>query len=160
MASGTALLGVLSLLWAEEGRVAARELRTVVLESALFYALLRALIRRRTAAWLLVDAWVLGASIIAAVGIGQWIVGEGVITAEGVSRVRGFYGSPNNLALYLGRIFPLVVAVAAFWRPRPGPAAGERAASSWVTGREGRRRWLYALGAAVMGLALFLTLFA
>jgi len=150
-----ALLGVLSLLWAEEGRVAARELRTVVLESALFYALLRALIRRGTEAWLLVDAWVLGASVIAAVGIGQWIMGEGVITAEGVSRVRGFYGSPNNLALYLGRVFPLAVAVAAFWRPQPGPAAGGR--TSGATGGEGRRRWFYALGAAVMGLALFLT---
>lgn len=152
-----ALLGILSLLWAEEGRVAARELRTVVLESALFYALLRALIRHRAAAWLVVDAWVLGASIIAAVGIGQWVLGEGVITAEGVSRVRGFYGSPNNLALYLGRVLPLALAlaVAAFWRA--GQRAGEGASSSRATDREGRRRWLYAVGAAIMGLALFLT---
>lgn len=150
------LLGILSLSWAEEGRVAARELRTVVLESALFYALLRALIRHRGAAWLVVDAWVLGASLIAAVGIGQWILGEGVITAEGVSRVRGFYGSPNNLALYLGRVFPLALAVAAFWRLRPGPAADGRTAGA-TGSSEARRRWLYALGAVIVGLALFLT---
>ena len=143
------LLGILSLLWAEEGRVAARELRTVVLESALFYTLLRTLIRRRADAWLLVDAWALGAVLIAAVGIGQWILGEGVITAEGVWRVRGFYGSPNNLALYLGRVFPLALAFAAFW---PG---GQVAGSAGSPARA--RRWLYVLAAAVMGLALFLT---
>jgi O-antigen ligase len=144
------LLSALSLLWAQEGRVAARELRTVVLESALFYALLRALIRRRAAAWLLVDAWVLGAALIAALGIGQWILGEGVITAEGVSRVRGFYGSPNNLALYLGRAFPLALALAAFW------PAGRTGGLPGVAGSRGRR-WLYTLAAVLMGLGLLLT---
>jgi O-antigen ligase len=143
------LLGVLSLLWAEEGRVAARELRTVVLESALFYALMRALIRGRVAAWLLADAWILGAALIAAVGIGQWVLGEGVITTEGVWRVRGFYGSPNNLALYLGRAFPLVLALAAF-APAEQGAIGSRRASRM-------RRWLCAAAAALLGLALLLT---
>ncbi len=144
-----AALGALSLLWAEEGRVAARELRTVVLESALFYALLRALIRRRTAAWVLVDAWVLGAALIAAIGIGQWLLGRDVITAEGVWRVRGFYGSPNNLALYLGRVLPAALAVAAF------SSAGREAGNEQSPPRA--RRWLYALATALMGLALFLT---
>lgn len=143
------LLGAFSLLWSEEGRVAARELRTVVLGSALFYVLLRALLRGRAAAWLLVDAWVLGAALIAAIGIGQWILGQGVITADGVWRVRGFYGSPNNLALYLGRVFPLALAVGAF-SPSEQAAGSARISSPM-------RRWLYALAAVMMALALLLT---
>jgi O-antigen ligase len=148
--AGLALLGVLSLLWAEEGRVAARELRTVVLEAALFYALLRNLIQGRAAAWRLAGAWILGGALIAAIGIGQWILGQNVITADGVWRVRGFYGSPNNLALYLGRVFPLALALAVFLparehaRSSPGPSGS-------------MNRWLYALAAALMGLALVLT---
>ena len=51
---------------------------------------------------------------------------------EGVWRVRGFYGSPNNLALYLGRVFPLAWQVAA-----------------WLE-KGGRRRWVYALAAVVI----------
>jgi O-antigen ligase len=131
-------LGAASLLWTEQGRVAAREFRTVVLGSAIFYGLLRAMVRDRGGAWRMADAWILGGAVIALVGIVQWAFGSNLITADGVWRVRGFYGSPNNLALYLGRMFPLVIAVAAW-------------------GKRGRRRWLYALGAALMALALVLT---
>ncbi len=52
--------------------------------------------------------------------------------------MRGFYGSPNNLALYLGKVFPLAVAVAAW-------------------GSRRRRRWIYGLAALVMGMTLLLT---
>ncbi len=131
-------MGALSLLWAEHGREAAREFRTVVLEAGIFYALLRAMVRTRRDVWRLADAWMLGAALIALVGVGQWLLGANLITAEGVWRVRGFYGSPNNLALYLGRAFPLAVAV-----------------GLWARG--GRRRWLYGLAALAMAAALFLT---
>ncbi len=131
-----------SLLWAEEGRVAAREFRTVVLESAVFYGLLRAMVRQRWQTWRVVDAWVLGGTLIAVVGVGQWALGQGLITADGVWRVRGFYGSPNNLALYLGRLLPLAIAILA-WGQRDG--------------RGGQRRWFYGVAAAVMIAALFLT---
>jgi O-antigen ligase len=138
-------VGALSLLWAEYGRVAAREFRTVVLEAALFYGLLRAMLPRqrgvqqgRRELWRVIDAWVLGGLAIALVGIYQWAFGQNLITAEGVWRVRGFYGSPNNLALYLGRVFPLTIAVAAW-------------------GSRGRRRWVYAAAAVVIAAALFLT---
>jgi O-antigen ligase len=137
------VIGALSLLWAEHGRVAAREFRTVVLGAAVFYGLLRAMVRQRREVWRVADAWVLGGALIALVGVVQWALGENVITAEGVWRVRGFYGSPNNLALYLGRVFPLGVAIAAF------------ASSSWGTGR--RRRWACGLAALLMAAALFLT---
>jgi O-antigen ligase len=135
-------VGALSLLWAEEGRVAAREFRTVVLESALFYGLLRARVRQPRWAWQVTDAWILGGTLIALVGIGQWALGQDVIVAEGVWRVRGFYGSPNNLALYLGRLLPLAVGILA-WGERGYPSS--------------RRRWLYGLAALVSAAALVLT---
>jgi O-antigen ligase len=131
-------LGAASLLWAEHSRVAAREYRTVILEAAVFYGLLRAMVRGQRSVWRLADAWVLGGALIALVGLFQWAFGQNLITAEGMWRVRGFYGSPNNLALYLGRLFPLGVAIAA-----------------WGQGRQ--RRWAYALAGLVMAVALFLT---
>lgn len=139
------VIGAGSLLWAEQGHEAAREFRTVVLEAGIFYGLLRSMLPTLSGAqpggratWRVVDAWVLGAVLIALVGLGQWLLGENLITAEGVGRVRGFYGSPNNLALYLGRVLPLVVAVAAW-------------------GQNGRRRWAYLLASLLMAGAMFLT---
>ncbi|MGC9333133.1 MAG: O-antigen ligase family protein [Anaerolineae bacterium] len=132
-------VGLLSLLWADHTRVAAREYRTVVLEAAMFYGLLRWLVRSEEAAWRVVDAWVLGGTLIATIGMAQWALGENLISAEGAWRVRGFYGSPNNLALYLGRILPLSLAIAAWGRARSS------------------RRWLYALAALVIAVTMFLT---
>jgi len=140
-------VAVLSLLWAEHLREAARELRTVVLESAIYYGLLRAMLRGRRGVWLVVDAWVLGGAAVALLGLAQWALGQNLITAEGVWRVRGFYGSPNNLALYLGRLLPLVVAVSVFG---PWSAEGSQPSSR-------RRRWLYGLATLLMAGALFLT---
>jgi putative inorganic carbon (HCO3(-)) transporter len=135
---GLVACGALSLTWAEESRVAAREFRTVVLESAVFYGLVRARVRRPWQAWQLADAWVLGGCLIATVGIGQWALGQDVITTEGVWRVRGFYGSPNNLALYLGRLLPVTVGIL-----------------TW--GKRGPRRWLYGFAAVLLAGALVLT---
>jgi len=81
---------------------------------------------------------VLGASLIALVGLYQWLFGQNLITAEGVWRVRGFYGSPNNLALYLGKVFPLGVAVA-LW------------------GQKGRRQWAYGLAALLLAVVILFT---
>jgi len=149
------VVGAASLLWAENGRVAAREFRTVILEACLFYALLRLTVRDRpslrsmiipeaqrrgtaSSVWRIADAWMLGGLAIALVGVYQWAFGQNLITAEGVWRVRGFYGSPNNLALYLGRLLPVAIAIAAW-------------------GRRGGRRWFYGLTALVMAVALVLT---
>lgn len=144
-------LGALSLLWAEHVRVATREFRTVLLESAVFYGLLRTMVRSdhevsvrstegraRRALWRVTDAWVLGGALIGLVGFFQWLLGQNLITAEGVWRVRGFYGSPNNLALYLGKVFPLALALA-------------------IWARKGRRRWGYGLAALAMAVAIVLT---
>jgi hypothetical protein len=132
------VLGAASLLWAEHGRVAAREYRTVVLEAAIFYGLLRVMVWESPDAWPVTDGWVLGAGLIALVGVVQWAVGRNLITVDGVWRVRGFYGSPNNLALYLGRVLPLGVALGV-----------------WGHGR--RRKWFYGLAAAAMLAAILLS---
>lgn len=111
-------VSLVSLFVAQERRVALREFRTVVFEPLLFYCLLRATLRDDTRLWYVVDGWALSGLVIAAWGLFQFASGRGVITAEGVWRVRGPYGSPNNLALMLGRQIPLLIAVAAFSRGR------------------------------------------
>jgi O-antigen ligase len=132
------VLGAASLLWAEHGRVAAREYRTVILEAALFYGLLRVMVRKSPDTWPVTDGWVLGAGLIALVGVLQWAFGRNLITVDGVWRVRGFYGSPNNLALYLGRVLPLGLALG-------------------VWGHRRRRKWFYALAATAMVAAILLS---
>jgi len=144
------VLSALSLTWAPNFGVANREFRVVVLEPALFYFLLTRLTQhatrntentkgtKGTKNTIVVDALVLGAVVVSLLGLGQYVTGQGVITAEGVRRVRAFYGSPNNLALFLERVLPLVVAVA-LW------------------GGKGVRRVLYALAGVPILAALVLT---
>ena len=141
------LWSAISLAWSNHQRVAAREFRTVILEAGIFYGLVRAMVRGRRDAWRMVDAWVLGASLVALIGIYQWAFGQNIITAEGVWRVRAFYGSPNNLALYLGRAFPLVLIVGITF-------------FFGLFARRGKSQWRgasYGLAAIVMTAALFLT---
>jgi O-antigen ligase len=87
---------------------------------------------------MIANAWILGGALIAFVGLFQWVFGSNLISAEGIWRVRGFYGSPNNLALYLGKVFPLTVALVAW-------------------GRQGLCRWFYGLAALLIALGIFLT---
>jgi putative inorganic carbon (HCO3(-)) transporter len=141
------VVGGFSLLWPAHLREAMREFRTVVLEAAVFYGLLRVMIRDRRGIWRVADAWVLGGASIAVVGILQWALGQNLITADGVWRVRGLYGSPNNLALYLGRMLPFCVAMAAWG----GPAISQRHES------DNRRRWLYAIAGILAAVAIVLT---
>jgi O-antigen ligase len=54
-------------------------------------------------------------------------------------RLRSIYGSPNNVALYLGRILPLLASMLLLGK------------------RSGRRRWLYGAAIIPLGLALLLT---
>lgn len=137
-----ALFGVatLSLFFAAQRDPALREFRVVILGGLLFYALLRAVPLSPTMRWHVVDAFVLGGVAVALVGLWQFITGTGLITTEGGAvRITGVYQSPNNLALYLGRVWPLALAVAWLGQHRP-------------------RRVLYALAALVMLAAFALTL--
>jgi len=112
------LVSLLSLFVAQGKRVALREFRTVVFEPLLFYLLLRATLKDKQRLWYVADGWILSGLMIAIWGLVQFASGRGIITAEGVWRVRGPYGSPNNLALMLGRQLPLLISVAAFSRGR------------------------------------------
>ncbi|MBX3015427.1 MAG: O-antigen ligase family protein [Caldilineaceae bacterium] len=142
------LLGVLvswallSAVQAEQVAPALREWRTVFLTGGLFALLLVALLRLslQPAAdqrWL-IGAWLTGATVVALVGLWQYGSGEGLISAEGVQRVRAFYGSPNNLALYLERALAPLLVVTLF---------GKQVGWRWVAGGM----------AALLGAALLLT---
>lgn len=139
------LCSALSLLWSEHTGPAIYQLRTVILEGALFYGLLRALPERRAGLRLTLDGLVLGgvvAALWAIFGLGLAAVGVrglpwSAVSAEGVLRANGPYGSPNNLALFLGRLVP-VLAAFVLW------------------GEPARRRG-YALAAIPIGLALLAT---
>jgi O-antigen ligase len=135
---------------AEHGGVALREWRVVFLAGGLF-ALILALTtqsygRSLTASWwpidddrwLLVGAWLAGATVVAGVALWQYRAGANLITAEGVWRVRAFYGSPNNLALYLDRTLAVALALALF-------------------GQAGRQQLVWGAAALVQAAALLLT---
>jgi O-antigen ligase len=104
-------VSILSLLAAENLEVASRELRVVVIEPVLFYFLLRVVpLDRRRMFWL-AGALIAAALVVSLIGLYQYFFTADVITAEGVRRIRGVYGSPNNLSLFLGRIIPIIAAL-------------------------------------------------
>ncbi len=119
--------------------VAIHEFRVVVLDSALFYMLLRTTLTPRPPLpmmknaslgegeplqregerflWFTIDFFLLGALVVALYGLSNLITGENLITAEGgIARIRSIFGSPNNLGLYLGRAIPIAAAVALLGR--------------------------------------------
>ena len=136
------LVATLSLFFTERLGLALTEYRVVIVEPILFYFLLRAIRPSGQEMWRLLDGFVLGALVVAGLGLWQYGTGhESLITAEeGLMRLRSIYGSPNNVALYLGRVLPLLLAVA------------------WLGGPiHGWRRWLYGAAAVPVGLAILLT---
>jgi len=144
------LVATLSALSAMHSREAFRELRLVVIEPALFYIALLVLPMEKRERWRVVDFFVLGALVVAVVGLVQYFILGDVITAEGgIRRLRSIYGSPNNVGLYLGRVFPLLLAVT---------LGGGKPAMEGGRWRIPRRRLLYALVLLPVGLALLLTL--
>lgn len=98
-----------------------------------------------------------GAAATSLVGIGQYLRGEDLIRAGEVARVRALYGSPNNLALYLGRCIPLAAALALFARRRLlRLLAGLAAIACLTAGVLTRSRGLVFLGLpAGLGLLLW-----
>ncbi|MCL4304240.1 MAG: O-antigen ligase family protein [Anaerolineae bacterium] len=151
-------LAFASTLAAENFGVSLREWRVVVVESVIFYFLVRlgldfSLTADRrpptaevsppqlpTWAWRLVDAFIAGAVLQASIALYLYFFTGQSITAEGVRRALGLaYGSPNNLSLFLDRAWPILLAVA-IW---PGV---------WSL-----RRWFYSAGLLVVSLALYLT---
>ena len=112
------LLGLVSVKTASNFGVAIRELRVIVLEPALLYALIRASNLSQRDLGRIVHAFILSAIAISLIGLYQFFFTNWVIIGEGVRRVLAVYGSPNNLALYLDRALVLMIALAVFGRGR------------------------------------------
>lgn len=123
------LAGVAGMLLAvPEGRGAAlREFRWLIIEPLLFYGLARSLDRRMT--WLPL-VFVGSGALVALIGALQFLgldlvpfIGEkrafsqNIVVVDGVRRVTSVYGHPNNLGLFLERVWPLAAALAlGSWR--------------------------------------------
>ena len=122
-------VATLSLPFTTYLHVALREYRVIVVEPALYYLLLvHTLQSSRDVARFL--------SVMVALGLGvslfglyhYFVIGE-VEATGGVRRILAVYHSPNALALFLGRIIPVAVALAVVplttrrgWRPILFPA--------------------------------------
>ncbi|HEY3340738.1 MAG TPA: O-antigen ligase family protein, partial [Anaerolineae bacterium] len=132
---------------------ALRELRMVFIEPVILYLILRTLKPEATLLWRVVDGFVLGAVTIAVIGLFNYARGN-VFPAEfGFPRIRSVYGSPNNDALYLSRVFPLLLAMVLFGRWTGGHTTWR----SWFSRRVFSRRFLYGLGLVLVSLAIFLS---
>jgi O-antigen ligase len=142
------LVAVASFFVAEYRHVALRELRVLILEPAFFYLMLRTSRPDDKAIWRVVHCFVLGAVVVALLGLVQYAFSDveavrqalgDVIRAEGgFYRLRSVYGSPNSVGLYLGRALPVLVAIALFGASRS-------------------RRIAYGLAAVPVGLAVLLS---
>ncbi len=118
--------GVLSLAWAQYRPQAVTELRALLVEPALFYLVMRTTPLPRRALVRLTDALLLAGVVVALIGLYLFVQGEATITAEaGARRLASVYGSPNNVALFLGRCIPFGLAylLATPQRPRRAFAA-------------------------------------
>jgi O-antigen ligase len=114
------ILGFLSVAWAEHRQVAVTELRTLIVQPAMFYLVLRTIQPNRAVLTRLVDTLIVAGFAVALIGLFMWLRGEGVITAEeGVRRLAGVYGSPNNVGLFLGRCIPFALAFVLIKVDRP-----------------------------------------
>jgi O-antigen ligase len=111
------LVAFISVLFADYKIFALREFRVIILEPVIYYALIRAAKLDRTAIWRIVDALVLAGLAVAVIGLVQYAFNLNLITAEeGTQRLRSVYGSPNNVGLFLGRVFPIGLAIALLGR--------------------------------------------
>ncbi len=106
-----AALALISLLWTQRLDTAHTELRALIIEPLAFYVLLRALRPSRATLCQLFAALLAAAVIVSLIGYYMYFFRDIVITAEaGVKRLYSVYGSPNNVALLLGRAIPVALA--------------------------------------------------
>ncbi len=133
-----AVVATLSLFFTDRLDVATNEWRVLVMESAILYLLLRWMWLREGEMWTVLDAYILGGVAVAIIGLWQYSTGQNLITSEGgLMRLRSVYGSPNNVALFLGRMIPILVA--------------------FMLLGSGRRRLAYSLALLPIGLAMILS---
>jgi O-antigen ligase len=161
--------GALGVLIAVERGPALREFRWLVVEPLLFYALLRWWGAERV-----VGAFVLSGMLVALIGLLQFVgldlaplLGEkqnfgtpNVVDASGLRRVTSVYGHPNNLGLFLGRVWPLAAALALVLPRRHEDTQARRVEHLRVfESLRLRVGWRYALAALIClaGLAVSLS---
>ncbi|MCB9076307.1 MAG: O-antigen ligase family protein [Anaerolineaceae bacterium] len=139
------ILSLLATLFAQNFGVSMLAWRTMVLGPVVFCMLMVFIAPPKqlppsTLLWRWVDAFVFGAVIHAAIALALFFFDHQFIAAEGVRRVVGpVYPTPNNLALFLERAWPILLAVTLL----PGPSR--------------QRRGMYGLGLGVLTAALYLT---
>ena len=105
-----AALALASLLWTQRLDTAQTELRTLIFEPLAFYILLRALRPDRATLCRLFAALLVAGVIVSLIGYYMYFFQDIVITAEaGTKRLYSVYGSPNNVALLLGRALPIAL---------------------------------------------------
>lgn len=102
---GIVLLAVISLFWTRHLATAMTELRTLIIEPAIFYLLLRMtrLDRRMLVHCCL--AVLFASAVVCLIGLYDVIFGHAQLPLKSV------YGSPNNVGLLLGRAIPLAMAL-------------------------------------------------
>ena len=135
-------VATLSLFFTDRLDVATNEWRVVIIEPVLFYSAMRLIKPTKQELWFIFEAFLCGGFIVAGYGLWQYISGSNeLITAEGgLLRIRSFYGSPNNVGLYLGRILPILAALILL-----GPSSLKR------------RKWVYGALFSLMAVVLLLT---
>lgn len=104
------ILASLSISWAELRPEAIHELRLMILGPAVFYVVLRLLPFDISALYLLLDTIIIGGSLLALIGLYNFVSGDVVFADEGARRLVAVYGSPNAVALQLGRCLPFAAA--------------------------------------------------
>jgi len=106
-------LAIISLTWADLPGVAGTELRQMVLEPFVVYLVMRTIPMTRKERWQIVDVLILTGVVVSVIGMYQVATGIDVITAEaGTRRLKSIFGTPNNAALFLGRLVPMTAAIA------------------------------------------------
>ncbi len=134
------IAGSLTLLWVDFLGVAVTDLRQMILQPLTIYIVLRTMPLTQPERWRIIDFLLLTGLIVSVIGFYQAVSGIDVITAEaGSRRLRSIFGTPNNAALFLGRLVPLAAAVV-------------------LIGGDKRRRWAYGVIGALMIGATVLTM--
>lgn len=104
------LTGVLGVLVAEIKGVAITDFRTLYLQPAFFYLIIRTLDPDKRFIYQMLTALILSAMAVSLIGLYQLFTGVFIQAEGGSIRLASVYGSPNNAALFLERCLPFLVS--------------------------------------------------
>ena len=145
------LAGIVAAGLADYPKFAIRDLRTVILEPAAFFVVLASVLRERNDVRRLLAALVAGAAAAALTALVLIPFGA-VVTEVFPPRLRGTFGSPNNLALVLERAAPVALALAL--AAGASTSFGGHGRWGWRRVAGARSPWLLALAVLVTVLIL------